>query len=89
MLNNDHVTEVNITTNTDEVSMGLPLLNLKTLKVVILLQDKYNIGVLTENIAFIWLGTQWIDSLKIVLFLFISLATSILYLPSIHQYCIY
>jgi hypothetical protein len=58
LLNNDHVTEVNITTNTDEVSMGLPLLNLKTLKVVILLQDKYNIGVLTENIAFIWLGTQ-------------------------------
>jgi hypothetical protein len=58
LLNNDHVTEVNITTHTDEVSMGLPLLNLKTLKVVILLQDKYNIGVLTENIAFIWLGTQ-------------------------------
>jgi hypothetical protein len=36
-----------------------------------LLQDKYNIGVLTVNIKFMWL------------------TTSILYLPSMHQYCIY
>ena len=29
----------------------------------ILLQDKYNIGVLTENIEFMWLGTKRMEKL--------------------------
>jgi hypothetical protein len=29
----------------------------------ILLQDKYNIGVLTVNIEFMWLGTKWLERL--------------------------
>jgi hypothetical protein len=97
LLNNDRFTHVCITTHTDEVSIGFPLsfssfffLNQIRFFLQILLQDKYNIGVLTVNIEFMWLCTKQIETLaKARLSPFLSLVTSILYLPSIHRYCIF
>ena len=55
------------------------------------LQDKYNIGLLTVNIEFIWLGAKRGERLaKSSSFTpFLSLVKYILYLPSTDQYCIY
>ena len=58
-----------LTGNTIEVSMGFPLYVFFIIKLnsiffgQILLQDKYNIGVLTVNIEFIWLGTKRMEIL--------------------------
>ena len=56
----------------------------------ILLQDKYNIGVLTVNIEFMWRGLETGETRALAVLPSVSCrATQILYLPSIHQYCIY
>ena len=49
-----------------EVSMGflfILIFKLNNFSLPILLQDKYNIGVLTVNIEFMWLGTKRMERL--------------------------
>ena len=49
-----------------EVSMGflfILIFKLNNFSLPILLQDKYNIGVLTVNIEFMWLGTKRVERL--------------------------
>jgi hypothetical protein len=53
---------------TIEVSMGFLssfyfIIKLNSSFLQILLQDKYNIGVLTVNIEFMWLGTKRVERL--------------------------
>ena len=56
----------------------------------LLLQDKYNIGVLTVNIECMWLSTKRMEKLAKSRLSPVSKPRHInSKLPSIHQYCIY